>query len=642
MDDQNSYYPRWKCKIVVYLEDYAKKVYDGAAPPKAAKNLKGTKDERVPLIRALDPLAPPGVRRFILLESKAPAKAGGPQEQILDQALAFTFEGIIPHEFNVSRNNIRTADTLTMSIRFIELPIDPRTVRAAGVTFFLGTVSAEEHADGLRTGEGSMLPNYWTDSKGRRRSNERFTGFVDKWTVDWTDSGEPMAQLECRDNTQLIIDTEVPPELALDAKKPIDEAITDYLAHFPQMLGMSVEWRGSYEGEVPPTLDSILSKTAYRPELGPSPTKGGGSSGEKLSVWDFLTDVASSIGHAIWVDGNIVVIQRTKSLYSAKPGSTARPDDPFEGRDGNPYRRWFYGRNILSMKTARNYQRVPMNIEVRCYLPSRKKVVVARYPPDDKKQVEPKGGGVEQKWKVWRVSGVKDEKTLQQIAQNVYEMQGRNELEVGFKTKNLASFGGGNSEPDVLDMRPGDSFELFVARDDEMESANSLMQAEAALIVMGRGAAFLKSLGFPDEFATTYTRIYHDAGFQTAFKAKMVTYSGNINEGVNIEVTGINYIEVRADKNDMKKGLEAEAGGSDDPVTADKPLDSKVKKPGPPPDGPAPTATTSATGKTTTSVPNTSTAAKSSSDNVSTATPTKASDSTATGPVFGLFKGFKF
>lgn len=708
----SSYYPRWKCKLTIYLEDLGKKVYDGKAPAKAPTKLKGKADEREVLDRIDDPMAPPGVRRFLLLPKSrsAIAKNGGPQTQILDERLVYILDNIVPHEFNLSRNSIRMADTLTMSIRFIDMPIDPRLMRSCGVTFYLGCVSPEEHANGIAENRhiedgtpdleslGSLADGF-VDKNGVHRTNERFHGFIDKWTVTWATNGEPMINVDCRDNTQLMIDMMAPKDLHIDPKLPVDEAIGDYLTHFPQMAGMSIEWRGSgtsggpkkdektpapdmtprprvkldddaekefrawyadiskkwgldknpddpehhydyraawqagaepdpeADGHWPstfkaadhpnrfvngedtitgepipkgwtpassksstaPTLQDALSSTTIKFDLGPPPKQTGAGS---LTVWDYITDVLGVIGLHPRVEGNVLVIQEPRTLFTAKSGNTARGDDPFDGRDGNPYRQFIYGRNILSMDITRNYSKQkPMNIEMHCYQPGRKSPLIVQYPPPEGKQIDVKGHA-EQKWHVRTVRGVKDKATLLKMAQQTYEMQGRNEVEINVKTKDLASLGGNNTEPDILYMQPGDSFELFVNRDEEELQSNSMTQVEAALVVMQRGAKFLRRLGFPENFANEYAQLYVDAGFQTAFRTKSITFAGSMHEGVSIDVIGMNYIEVVADRNDVASGLEDAALGDHKPEADEKkeaPPIPKMKNPGPPKDAPPPT-----------------------------------------------------
>ncbi len=155
------------------------------------------------------------------------------------------------------------------------------------------------------------------------------------------------------------------------------------------------------------------------------------------------------------------------------------------------------------------------------------------------------GDGKEQKWFVVNVSGVEDEATLRLIAQSQYEQMGRRELSMEVKTKNLASFGAGNTNPDVLDMKAGDSFEVLVNR--SQDEVSTLTSIEDQLLLQQAATQYMTGLGFADDFAQAYAKAYADSGFQTAFRLRQMTITWNIDEGVEIHLVGANYIEVRMD-----------------------------------------------------------------------------------------------
>src|ERR1019366_7297258 len=181
------------------------------------------------------------------------------------------------------------------------------------------------------------------------------------------DDSEPVIKLECCDNTRLLIDVQAPAGLFVSTTLPIDRAIADYLSNFPNFAGLNVLTLPA--GLTPPTIKSALAGTAYQPQLGPPPAKGGGAV-EKLSVWDYLTDVVGSLGYSIRVDGVAIITQQPMDLLNGAGG--ARPDDPFKGRtvDGETftYRRIIWGRNLGKAKVSRKYAKnVACNVIVRCF-----------------------------------------------------------------------------------------------------------------------------------------------------------------------------------------------------------------------------------------------------------------------------------
>lgn len=585
---EQSYFPSAKVKLAVRLDEMSRRVFTGKIPPKPTRYLSGVKDKKAPLkIVPDDTVTENNIRRLKLEldESKPPLPGVSPAKKIKgDDGLTHAFV-IIPKDAQWAQNGLRTADTLNVTIRFVDMPIDPRAIRSCAIELYLGTVTPDDFAAGvageLRAYEGtdgkstrtesmSLVPDDYVDENGRVRSNLRFQGFVDKWEVAWED-GEPVVRLECRDMTQLLIDTEAPSRLVIDGSRavaglpgsttggkgaPLDEAIAIYLSHFVHFAGLVVEYRaGAMQTQKieAPKVAQAFSKPAYRPQLGPPPGMMAGAM-TNLSVWDYLTDVCGALGHVIRIDGQTIIVQ-PGATYTSN-GNVARADDPYDGsqRGGAKYRRMIYGRNVLNMKMARNFTRPaqPKNIEVRCWSVKQKKVLMARFPyrppgnPSDPLARAWPGESSEEDWMVIRVSGIEDEQTLRVIAQNAYEQLGRNELTLRLKTKNLASFGGGNSDPDLLDMRAGDTFELLIHRED-LEH-NTLTKIDKLIQVQQRNAEFLLSLGFPKELADAYAKAFTDMGFQTVFRAKTLGFSWNVDEGVAIEIEGVNYIEVRADK----------------------------------------------------------------------------------------------
>jgi hypothetical protein len=564
--EPNTYYPSAKVRLVVRFDEFANTAVQASAPKKPTTVLKGMVDVRSPLVVTMDPVVK---GRFDVGPSTPQAPAGdAPKQSGSSDGLTWTLAGIIPKKMTWNQNGIRTADTLSMTFKFIDCPVDPRTVRACAVEAFLGTVSADDYANGVggatRVGSSggtttseplNLVPDTYVDPSGQQRTNLRFQGWVDKWTVEWTDDSEPLITFECRDNAQLLIDVEVPAALVISAAKPIDRAIADYLSNFPNFSGLSVEYRPA--GVAPPVLGQALAGTAFQPQLGPAPARGGGAA-QKLSVWDYLTDVCGAIGHNVRVDGTVVVIEQVQTLLAST--TARRADDPFTGRtvdgDSFQYRRFILGRNILKLNISRNYSKhAPTNVECRCYSPRRKKDLVVRF-PDPGSQLKnvqaralPGDGTTDQKWMVWKVRGVEDVATLLTVAQNVYHQVGRTEFGIDLTTRNMASFGGDNLDPDLFDMLVGDTFELLSARDTD---AGTVGTTENDLLTLGQQQ--MEQLGFDPGFAAAYATAYVHAGFQTLFRLRQMTFEWDGDEeGVSISAHGTNFVEVRCDPANFKQ-----------------------------------------------------------------------------------------
>jgi len=541
-----TYHPSAKIRIIVRFDEFG--ASDTPKPPDrppqlrtSGKAKKTSQDDKLEIVEQNGVLV-------LLGKGDQLSTPGGPQAQVKSSDNRTHAIELVPATMTIARNGIRTADTLEASFRFSDFPLDPRVLRSVAVEAFVGSF-LEDELNSAPTDAPLVLADSFTDRQGNKRTNRRFSGWIDEFEADFGDIGqEPFITIRCTDNTRLLIEQEAPPKLAVDPEKPLDRAIAEYLANFPQFRGIGIEYRPA--GTDVPLLKSALGKTAYKPKLGPAPSGGGGGS-SKLSVWDYLTDITGTVGHVVRFEGENVVLQRARTLYGAKYGS--RPDDPFTGRilpNGRVLdkRLFIHGANITGLRIRRQFARfAPNNIECRCYDPVQKKTLVARYPvtkEERQKRMLPGNGGSEQTWKVITVRGIRDEATLRSIAQGVYEAIGRNEIEAEFDTNNLASFGGDRYDPDVLDCLPGDAVDIEVARD--VNGGTSVGTAEEALVA--RPASFLRALGFPEGFADAYAKAVANIGVSSSFRVKEITIDWSIDDGLSFAFRCVNFIEVRMDR----------------------------------------------------------------------------------------------
>lgn len=550
------YYPSARVRLIVRFEDYGAE--GTPTPPVEPPQLRQGTASKSTL--ALEVVEQSDGSLLLVAPGDDPNQLGSPQEQHASiDGYTHVIDGIIPTNAQLARNGIRTADTLSLDLKFRDLPIDPRTVRSCAVEYFLGCVSSEDYERGIAgelRSEGvqlvggipyNVIPDTYLDTYGRQRTNLRFQGWVDLWEDDWPDGDGASISLQCTDNTRLLLDQDHAPKLGVSVDLPLDQAIAQYLANYPQFRGLKVEYRPV--GSPRPVMKDVLTKEAYPLGVGPSAATGGDS---KLTVWDYLTDVVGSVGLTVRMDGVTVVVQRARTLYADK--FLGRTDDPFRGRvlpSGRVLQRrlMVYGHNVADMHARRDFSKYsPTNVEVRCYNPRRKKTLIARYPTfvsSKQKKLLP-GESAEQKYTVVRVTGIEDEKTLRVIAQTSYETIGRRELEFTITTKNLASFGGGNTDPDLLDALEGDSVDIEIqqARPDEELNTTNLIEEQ----LRTRPEAYLRELGFPDGFAKGYAQALSHVAFPVTFRIRSLDLDWDSeSEGVVVTLNAINYVEIRAD-----------------------------------------------------------------------------------------------
>lgn len=526
-------------RLLIRFDEFSATGKLKAAPSKRPGELDGTTPSSNALQVVKDPSDSSGNRLLLLPPGASPAESVTPQSASRSSD-GLTFDVmVLPKDCSWSQNGLRTADQLTATIKYVDCPVDPRVIRACAVEVWIGTVDEQTFATSPR----GFLPATYTDEAGRPRTNLRFQGWVDKWVVEKGD-GEPVIRIECRDNTQLVLNQPIPSKAVVDAKLPLAKAVANYLRLFPQCAGLTVEYQPA--DDVQPVLGTVLQPTATRPQLGPQVSKGD----QKANAWDYLTDVCGSVGHMIRIDGSRIIIQKAKSFTTRS--TVRRFDDPFRGRTINgerfEYRRFIYGRNVKELKIARSFVKgIPQNFEVRCFLHEKKTVLVGRFPEekDEQKYALPGNTQPDKKWIVRYVSGINSNAAAKTIAQAYYENHGRQELGIEIQTNNLGSFGGGNTDPDILDMKPGDTFELLTRNDNEEKS--TVTKLESILLSSGKSEALLRKLGFEQGFARVYAKTVTDAGFITQFRVKSMKTEWSIDEGIRLSVVGMNYVEIRAD-----------------------------------------------------------------------------------------------
>ena len=558
-----SYFPGARVAFVIRLDNPKRRRFSGRNLPKVPAS---TYTQKYPQL--LDIVQQPDGSLRLMPKSQSGARANKSNAKpfqlsmptnINDDPLTQVIGGIIPNTATLALNGIRSASTLALEIPFSALPIEPRMVRGVGVEFYLGTVTATEFAAGiagatrnLNNNGGAeplnLIPTDYTDASGRSRTNLRFSGWVDEWEVVWG-AAQPMVRLQCRDNTAILIDTQAPALLALDPTIPLDQAIAKYLAVFPQFAGLSVKYLP--DSAKAPTYREVTAKSAYNPRFGAPQFMANGQG----SVLDYFADIAGALGLVVRSDPSTatIIIQQPRSIYGAS--YPTREDDVFARTTPSglvePYRLFVYGRNVADLTMKRKYTvAAPTTIEVRSYNPVTKRNLVVRYPDKAERQERGLPGFIlpDEKITQFFQKGITDLPTLHRIAQGLYEQLGRNELELNVKTRDLGSYGGSALDPDLLDCKVGDTIQFEVTADAQTGELNSISQLERAQTSAGRAGEYVKRLGYSDAFAQAYASVMENALLLPYFRVKRMDFSWDIERGVDVSVTGVNYIAVEPEK----------------------------------------------------------------------------------------------
>ncbi len=543
------YFPRCQVRLILRFDEFGDEGSIGTPPAQTTKNIVNTGQPRSPYTAQLDPMAQPGVVRYVIALPGQAATVGGPQDQT-QSSDGYTFDvTLIPRSIKWKQGGIKTANTCTITGRYVDCPIDPRVCRSVGVEVLLGCVAEDDMVAAIEHTAppgAPVLPVNYVGPYGETRTNLRFQGFAKTWESELGES-EPTFTIEAQDNSMLLHNQQVPPRAGIPVNMPFDQAVAQYLAqNFVQFVGLTVQYLPSTDKA--PALQDVLAEHVYVPGNGLCPA-GCAAGAEKASVWDFLTDACGMIGHTVRMDGTTLIIQRPRALLANSIAQ--RTDDPFRSRtvDGVTfgYRRMLYGRNIKSMRPKRNFgSKQAANIEVRSQGGNgNKTTLIGRFPTSDPngtanakqnrlRYAQPGNTQPDEKWEVHTFPGIKDQATLMKIAQSIYESKGRQELEFDIKTKNLGSFGGFNTDPDILDCKTGDTIEVLVNRD--QDERNTLTNMETQLTALQANAALMVQLGFSQGFADAYAKAYTNANFTTTYRLHTMDVSWAAKDGVQIDM----------------------------------------------------------------------------------------------------------
>jgi len=453
--------------------------------------------------------------------------SGATSKSVLTAPETWVFRIEDVESVSVDRQGVQAAK-MSAAFKWEDMPIDPRMVRSCGVKVYMGTVRADDFSTAISNGDRAhLLPVGGTAydenlDTGELESREdlclRFSGFIDKWTAEW--SGDvATVSIEARDISQLLLDQEHPPGMCLDISRRLDEAIAVYLSNFPAMAGITVFFDyGDESGDLnldvtPPKLSEGLLQQNYigldgKPLQAPSTTKkSSGASHHKhtMKIWDYLnamTQICGYMLHFTGGDGLTLRLCKPQTFYSSNlPMSDVAGISPtvaaartsFHNRallkDYNePYRLMVWGRNVESVHMARNFDRKkPTTVKVQCWDAANGKAIVSYFPTTNK---DAKGNPIAGPWSPLNVdtlagdgesgdgqknvrvinklvsglTGVAGQKLANDIATAEYQHMGRKEYSIEIKTKDLASYGADdpNDDPDLLDLFPGDCFDFII------------------------------------------------------------------------------------------------------------------------------------------------------------------------------------
>jgi hypothetical protein len=213
---------------------------------------------------------------------------------------------VTPRRAQLERNDIHTADKLTLDVDFRQYPFDPRMIRAASVAYYAWD----------RMGPPPVGPV---------RETLRFLGVVDEPQLVMGEDSH--ATLECRDYTAILLGKKAEAAMRVELGRHLDDILRDLLATLP--------------GE----QATLLTPVIYADGADWPVVSAGGRRSARLFVepkdtlWGVIRRVVQMVGLVCWIDLDRLVVSTPRNITIA-----TRPA------------RFSFGRNLSDLRLRRNPQ----------------------------------------------------------------------------------------------------------------------------------------------------------------------------------------------------------------------------------------------------------------------------------------------
>lgn len=497
---------------------------------------------------------------------------------------------IVPKSATVELPAQRQAGKFKVELDWRTLPIDPRAIRAIGISIYAGLVDPAAFARGMTTPKSTAAILDWTKDGKPNRDRLLLMGSVDSLSMEHGDNGSTLS-LEGRDLRSVFLDSPFPTNALarVNLDQPIDAVIR-------QILDIhAIQSRTPADNKIIVLCDAkdfpngVIPKP-YSPEDSTrvlAPAKKGSGKGRaqgaanapqsqnSLSYWDLITNACQRVGAVAWFDGPDIRVRHGSGLFEQTDRKLSEGHSPFaDGQQRSVklangkvysfnYRNLVFGHDVESFNFEHKLTgRKETIVEVRSYNTDGderglSKVLARRWPKqkgvDPRKQRKAQhttGDDSKENVIVVQRPGIKNPDQLVLVAKSIYEEIMRGEMKGSLKTKDLTSFGGDSSDPDLLKLRPGDAFRMGVDVK-RFAAAGAVTPALTALAQMcgnsGASEADMIKRGIPPKLAKLLLATASDKvpGLSPYFYTNTVKYSWSIESGLSVEFDFSNYIVAR-------------------------------------------------------------------------------------------------
>lgn len=429
-----------------------------------------------------------------------------------------------PKTATVHLNGYREADTFEMEFDAAHFPFSPELVRSMAVQLHLFQT----------TNLTGNVENFNDETE-----NLVIAGLVDEASYHAGSDGRTF-RVTGRDYTCLLLDKQWDPTRRVPVGKPLDQCIQDLVdeATHKATTGTTLKVKAIGTDSFP-TLeedgvkeDALITAGKFnvskKGKLSVPTTGNGHTKVNKKGVpvkggsnyWDVIYRLCLRHGFVCYVRGTDLILSTPQTLTEATSG---RVRSVALGQD----------LSTLDIDRKMGKETVPQII-VTCYDSKSKKKIQGVWPLS--RQQKTTGLGTRRdEVRVVTVAGISDPGVLQNIAKTYYHSLARGEATIKFQTRDLKDLNGN----DLLFLRPGDPVSIgFDAVNDEEFKQISAFQRYQKLLGMGYDEEVANLI------ATEYDRINQ---FRQPFYCRDVQFDWSLDQGLMIEVQGINFVSVGRD-----------------------------------------------------------------------------------------------
>lgn len=422
---------------------------------------------------------------------------------------------ILAERVTINVNDYTTADTFSCEIDYKNFPLDPRNLKALGISIYM-----QDMKELFRP-----FPDNGLHKIQANRDNVVFEGFVDTDTMSFDETNR-VVKFEGRDLTSLFLDT--PWNLGpVPLTTPLDTLFLQIIKSLRNTEAITIDNRSG--------LNPLPTLAAISPEFGALANLKNAKKDE--TYWEVMQDLAARAGLIIFMDIDKLVIMKPRNLYTTDPTKIAH---------------FVFGKNIKSMEMKRKLGRLKgFNVIVRSF--NDKVTNSAKIPEeasDDfinsigipKKRVQipqfnAQGGPlppIDAPFFSFKVPNIQDKDALIRIGEKVFEEISRQQLDGRFSTREMVA------PTDKLGVT-FDMTKLSIGTPIKIEIDQGDLEGLSRISSPGAKATYLIKRGYNPTLARIFAETM--SKFSTTFYTKSYEINFDRDNAWELKVEFVNFIE---------------------------------------------------------------------------------------------------